>query len=535
LLQADRRPAQETTSGSLAARSHAFIRRTLAVIALDGVLLLVLLAAFKLLPGKLHLGSLGFAALLLALQLRAELRRRPRIELSALDDVSGVFHRTCVAYALASCLAMFSEFDDQATLLALAITVVPVIVAGRTASYVWERRHRRRGHRLRTLVVGGGEVARHVAFALRSSPDYGLEVVGVVDGDLESDRKRVKGLPEALEDLPATVRRHNVDSIVVAFGGRPDSEMIDVVGAILHGGTCVWMVPRFHELSGSPAEDIWGIPIVKLNSPGPAWVNWRLKRAFDIVVAAMGLLVAAPLMTLVSALILIDSGGPVFFRQKRVGMNGRQFDMLKFRTMFGCDEGVIESEWVADDARTTKMGKLLRATGLDELPQLFNVLKGEMSLVGPRPERPIFAEEFSRLYPRYAARHRVAGGITGWSQIHGLRGNTSIEHRAASDNHYIENWSFGKDIKIILRTLPSLLHVGTYRRLPGDRGPSAPRRRRARGRQSIHRLMHPRSGGSLWLARSRSSQESGPVKEQAATLDASPSDLPAAPTVTRGH
>ena len=146
--------------------------------------------------------------------------------------------------------------------------------------------------------------------------------------------------------------------------------------------------------------------------------------------------------------------------------------MLKFRTMSACDEDITESEWVADVTRTTRVGKLLRTSGLDELPQLINVLRRNV-LVGPRPERPVFIEDFARLYPHYDAKHRVAGGITGWSQIHGLRGDTSIEHHAAADNHYIENWSFGKDIKIMLRTLPSLVHVRASRRSSEDLDPAA--------------------------------------------------------------
>jgi exopolysaccharide biosynthesis polyprenyl glycosylphosphotransferase len=530
LIKAETQPIEGIRSKSLTDRSLAHVRLPIFFL-IDSILLLMILAASRLLLGQVYGAALAFTGLFLALQLGSELHRQPRVELSALDDASLTFRRACVAYAPATLLATSSESEEQAILLGLAGAVVPLIVAGRSASYAWERSRRRRDHRSRTLVVGSGEVAKCIVLALKSCPDYGLEVVGVVEDEPDPDPKpgtsRFFG---ALRDLPETIRRHNVNAVIFASTSHPDSEMIEVVRVILRSGTSVWAVPRFHELSGPPSDDLWGVPIVKLNPPGPARGSWPLKRAFDTILAGTVLLVASPLMALVAALLVVESGRPILFRQRRVGVNGRHFDMLKFRTMSACDEDVTASEWVADVTRTTCVGRLLRASGLDELPQLINVLRGEMSLVGPRPERPVFVEHFARLYPHYAARHRVVGGITGWSQIHGLRGDTSIEHRAAADNHYIENWSFGKDLKIVLRTLPSVVHIRASRRLPEDLDSGASRAQGVRRWQRAARFTHLRHVSHVRLARFRVSGQVNPSSSNRAT----PADTPATPTDTRG-
>ena len=328
--------------------------RLLTFFFIDSVLLLMTLAASQLLLGKVHGAAMVFTGFFLALQLGSELRRQPRLELSALDEASVTFRRACIAYAPATLLAMTSESEAQANLLGLAIAVVPLIVTGRSVSYAWERARRRSGHGSRTLVVGSGEVAKRVVLALKAFPDYGLEVVGVVEDEPDPDRMPgTTGFIGAIRDLPETIRRHNVNAVVVASGSRLDPEMIEALSTILRSGTTVWAVPRFHELSSSSADDLWGVPIVKLNPPGPARASWPLKRAFDIAVAGTGLLVVSPLMALVAVLIAVESGRPILFRQRRVGVNGRLFDMLKFRTMSTCDGDVTESEWVADVTRTT--------------------------------------------------------------------------------------------------------------------------------------------------------------------------------------
>jgi lipopolysaccharide/colanic/teichoic acid biosynthesis glycosyltransferase len=194
-----------------------------------------------------------------------------------------------------------------------------------------------------------------------------------------------------------------------------------------------------------------------LKSPAHYRPQWALKRLFDIVVTVGATLVLSPLFLMITAAVYLNLGRPIVHRQRRITRGGRPFEMLKFRTMRIAESQVETTEWAADQARMTRLGSFLRASSLDELPQLFNILRGDMSLVGPRPERPHFVDVFSDRYPEYDARHRLPAGLTGWAQVHGLRGDTSIEERAAFDNYYIENWSLGKDIRIILRTMFSFV------------------------------------------------------------------------------
>ena len=185
---------------------------------------------------------------------------------------------------------------------------------------------------------------------------------------------------------------------------------------------------------------------------------WRVKRVVDILVSGLAILVIAPLLLLLAAAVRLDGGPGILFRQERVGVDGRHFDVLKFRSMRPVDDTESATNWsIAQDDRVSRLGRFLRMTSLDELPQLFNILRGDMSLVGPRPERPYFVDQFRGLYPSYEARHRVPSGLTGWAQVHGLRGDTSIADRARFDNYYIENWSLWLDLKIMLRTVSSVL------------------------------------------------------------------------------
>ena len=200
-------------------------------------------------------------------------------------------------------------------------------------------------------------------------------------------------------------------------------------------------------------EEFGGLPVVNLQSTGVLGINALVKRIFDLVFSVLLLLIASPLLLLLAALVKLSSSGPVLFRQERVGLDGKAFEMLKFRTMRS-DAEKDGPRFAADgDKRTTLLGGALRRTSLDELPQLWNVLVGDMSLVGPRPERPVFIESFRRRIPRYQLRHMVKSGMTGWAQIHGLRGNTSIQKRVEYDLYYIQHWSLLLDLRILARTI----------------------------------------------------------------------------------
>ncbi|MGH2684989.1 MAG: exopolysaccharide biosynthesis polyprenyl glycosylphosphotransferase, partial [Actinomycetota bacterium] len=224
-----------------------------------------------------------------------------------------------------------------------------------------------------------------------------------------------------------------------------------------------YVLPRFFELGvaprGADADDVWGIPLMRLSRRALRSPAWRVKRAFDVVVASVALVLTSPVFLVLGALVKLSSRGPVFFRQRRVGQRGVEVDILKFRSMRPNEESDLQ--WtVRDDDRVTRIGRLLRRTSLDELPQLINIVKGDMSLVGPRPERPFFVDQFGEAVPRYGDRHRVPVGLTGWAQVHGLRGDTSIEDRARFDNQYIEHWSLWKDVSILLRTAREVARGG---------------------------------------------------------------------------
>jgi exopolysaccharide biosynthesis polyprenyl glycosylphosphotransferase len=222
----------------------------------------------------------------------------------------------------------------------------------------------------------------------------------------------------------------------------------------------IFFVPRLFELHHTSREmdQVWGVPLVRLRRAAFRSLSWRLKRAFDVLSSGIALLLLAPLLAVLALAVRLEGGRGVLFRQERVGMDGRAFELLKFRSLKPADDSESATMWnIKHDDRLGPVGRFIRATSLDELPQLWNILRGDMTVVGPRPERPVFVEAFASSFPRYTARHRVPAGLTGWAQIHGLRGDTSIEDRARFDNYYIENWSLWTDLKIILRTVSAVL------------------------------------------------------------------------------
>ena len=300
----------------------------------------------------------------------------------------------------------------------------------------------------------GREAVKHL---LRSLGVQHVKVVGVVadeekPGHIEPNSR----LLGPVSELREVVRAHEIDAVIIGLDSS-DSKLHDSVRQLLANGTAVWVLPRPYPVVTAPrSENLWGMPLCPLVPPRRERARWALKRSVDVAGACIGLCLMAPLMALIAVVILIESGRPVLFRQLRVGTGGRHFNILKFRTMAEVTDEVSDTEWVADRDRVTSVGRKLRTCGLDELPQLFNVLRGEMSLVGPRPERPFFAEEFSRLYSGYKFRQRAAAGITGWSQIHVSR-EPSIKHRIAADRYYVENWTVAEDLKIMIRTIPSIL------------------------------------------------------------------------------
>jgi Undecaprenyl-phosphate glucose phosphotransferase len=311
-------------------------------------------------------------------------------------------------------------------------------------------------NRRRAIVVGGGTPAAEIVQALRRRPDVGVQTLGLV-GD-KADEPAIAGVPwlGAYADLRAVLDRHEPELVFVALPHVEYGRLGIVLAEIGDDPVTIHLVPDVYSLASLRAgvEAFEGVPLLHLReSPLHGW-NLVLKRAMDLAVGAVALALAAPVMLVVALGVRLSSPGPILLRQERMGLDGERFFMLKFRTMRADAEAATGPVWATpNDARRTPLGAFLRRANLDELPQLINVLRGEMSLVGPRPERPVFVEEFRRRIPGYMLRHKVKSGMTGWAQINGWRGSTSLEKRIEYDLYYIERWSLAFDAKILLQTL----------------------------------------------------------------------------------
>ena len=339
----------------------------------------------------------------------------------------------------------------------LILTFVQISLA-RVFSRIIMRRVRARGNNLRhVLIVGTGELAARVSATIESESWLGLRIRGYIctreKGEVPLDLNYP--ILGTMDGLQQAVAENGVDQVIVALPVDQLSALPGIMRLMSLETVDVRMVPDFYQymtLCGG-VEELSGMPIINLQlSPLYGW-NLVLKRAFDICFSLLALFLLSPIMALVALGIKVTSHGEVFFRQGRVGIDGRVFSMYKFRTMRVGAESNGAKMTVPGDDRCTRLGVLLRRTSLDELPQLWNVFLGEMSLVGPRPEQPQFIEEFKREIPRYALRHKMKAGMTGWAQINGLRGQTSIEKRIELDLYYIENWSIFLDFKILIRTV----------------------------------------------------------------------------------
>jgi exopolysaccharide biosynthesis polyprenyl glycosylphosphotransferase len=320
-----------------------------------------------------------------------------------------------------------------------------------------------------TLILGAGNVGEHLARRLAGNPAFGLRPVGFLDADpLPSDRRRplccpVLGGPD---DLAEVVQRTGARHVILAFSSDPDHSLVGIVRRCLELGVEASLVPRLYESINDRAtlDYVGGLPLLALRPVNPRGWQFAVKHTLDRTAALLALVALSPLMLAIALAVRLSLPGPGLFRQRRVGRDGQAFDLLKFRTMhepgtgagaFELAEGVAPGGVEGED-RTTGVGRLLRSTSLDELPQFLNVLRGEMSIVGPRPERPEFVERFTRDVDRYTDRHRVKSGITGWAQVNGLRGQTSIADRVEWDNYYIQNWSLRLDLRVIALTVAEI-------------------------------------------------------------------------------
>ncbi len=347
---------------------------------------------------------------------------------------------------------------DVLVIVQIVLATIPLILLGRLVSFRLVGLARARGLDLEdTLVLGTGPVGLEVAQALADNPQFGLVPAG------SSTASTTSSSPcRSWGDRSTSPRSSSAPASATSSWRSAQRASRSSSGSSDAARTCpvqFYVVPRLFEL-GISAEDVGheidGLPIVPVRRAGSTASLWPAKRAFDVAASLLLLVLTAPLMVASALAVKLTSPGPVFFRQVRIGIGGRPFEILKFRTMRVNDDST--TQWsVDDDDRVTRVGRLLRPSHIDELPQLINVLRGEMSLVGPRPERPHFVEQFGEEIDGYHFRHRVPVGITGWAQVNGYWGDTSIETRVRLDNRYIENWSLWRDLVIGLRTLPTLL------------------------------------------------------------------------------
>ena len=308
------------------------------------------------------------------------------------------------------------------------------------------------------ILVGYSRAAEEYIDRIKGNPEWGYEIMGILDDNVEQGMKyrgvEVFGRTEEIEEV---LEKAKPDEIAITLGLSEYSKLEHIVAVCEKSGVHTKFIPDYNSVIPSKpyTEDLNGLPVINIRHvPLTNTLNMVAKRAFDIVFGAIALVIFSPVLLVTALLIKCTSEGPVIFKQERVGLHNKPFQMYKFRTMELQKPSEEKKEWTTrDDPRVTKVGRVLRRTSIDELPQLFNVLLGDMSLVGPRPERPFFVEKFKEEIPRYMIKHQVRPGMTGWAQVNGYRGDTSIRKRIDCDLYYIENWTMGLDIKILFLTI----------------------------------------------------------------------------------
>jgi exopolysaccharide biosynthesis polyprenyl glycosylphosphotransferase len=407
---------------------------------------------------------------------------RTRLRALVLDGVAPVVSAVSVAAMTVAMLGLFvnGHVPSQTDWVRTWLFALIAVGAGRVALSLtqrWARAKRLVGKPV--LIMGAGLVGSQVARRLEHHPEYGLAPIGFLDDDPRSIAEvggREMPVLGTVEDLDETVRRTGVRNLIVAFSSVADERVSRLIQRCQELGVEVSVVPRMFDTINNRVgyDTVGGLPLMSFTTVNPRGMQFAVKHAFDRVFALVLLVVLSPVILCTALAVRLSSRGPVMFRQRRIGRDGKVFDLYKFRSMrvdpaqgeLGEEDAhALESLLGGDTApggveghdRRTPVGRFLRRCSLDELPQLLNVLRGEMSLIGPRPERPEFVELFNHDITRYDDRHRVKSGITGWAQVHGLRGQTSLAERVEWDNYYIAHWSLGLDLKILALTVLALL------------------------------------------------------------------------------
>jgi len=320
----------------------------------------------------------------------------------------------------------------------------------------------------RIVIIGAGELGCRVAKELSHSPWSGIEILGFIDDNIEFHGKEIEGIKihGAVDKLSELVGRSNVDEVWITLPLRAEQRVKDILHELRFCTGAVRFVPDIFglELINHSMIEVAGLPVVNISESPMYGFNRFIKFIEDKIIASVILLLISPVLVILAIGVKLSSAGPVFYRQERVSWNGKLFMMLKFRSMPVDSENNTGAVWAKEgESRATKFGAFLRKTSLDELPQFIDVLKGNMSIVGPRPERPVFVEKFKNEVPGYMKKHMMKAGITGWAQVNGWRGNTDLNKRIEHDLYYIENWSLLLDIKIILMTiLKGFIHKNAY-------------------------------------------------------------------------
>ena len=424
-------------------------------------------------PLRQYVNVMPFVAILVPVAFHLQGLYRLRRGRSRVDDFFAVFVGTILAVVLGIVTTLYAQtyFASNAAKDAGALEVSQVVwgiflVLNVTLTYAsrelvreaLERRWRAGIGLKRILIAGSGELGRLIADKILEHRELGYQIIGFVDDRASGDHLGYRGFPllGTLDEAAEIARREAIDHLYIALPPEQHVRMLELIESTGREMLDVKVVPDLLQVIALRArlEDLDGVPVININDVPLQGFNSALKRGIDIAISSVALLVLTIPFAIIAALVKLTSDGPVVYAQERMGLDGKSFMIHKFRSMYVDAEAgtgpVFASE---NDPRRTGIGKLLRRTNVDELPQLWNVLKGEMSIVGPRPERPLFVAQFKHKIPQYMLRHKVKAGITGWAQVNGWRGNTSIEKRIEYDLYYIENWSVRLDLKIIWLTL----------------------------------------------------------------------------------
>jgi exopolysaccharide biosynthesis polyprenyl glycosylphosphotransferase len=389
-------------------------------------------------------------------------------EVPRLDQLSRIFAATSIGTiaTIAFTTLLFKnstlelDFPRMMTVFAWLLTVVLVVLSRALLTIVRNLLRKRGVWASRLLIVGTGDVGRMILQKIRQVPQQGYRVVGFVDGEPATGQE-IMGVPVlgGVEELPELIRQHEVQEVIIARPEASHQDLLTILSRCETGQVGIRIFPDLFQIIATELSigDLGGLPLLTVRDIALRGWKLTLKRAVDLAGSAAALIVLSPILLLVAIAIKLDSRGAVFYAQERMGLDAKPFWCLKFRSM-RTDAEVHGPGWTTEnDPRVTRLGRMIRRFSIDELPQLINVLVGNMSLVGPRPERPMYVEQFKRSIPRYMDRHREKSGLTGWAQVNGLRGDTSIAERTKYDLWYIENWSLWLDFEIMLRTVASIV------------------------------------------------------------------------------